>query len=157
MGHLGELSSCRRRVTMNGSLETVPSSAYLAFGSRLAACAAVWCSLHCALTPLLVVATPALALSEGVERVAWVGTALLGGVTLALGPACRNVAVGLTFTIGTALWAASLAGWLEPLPETMTSAVGSLTQAGALVQSARACQAAVCVECADEEHPDRGS
>ena len=100
---------------------------------------------------------PALALSEGVERVVWVGTALLGGVTLVLGPACRNVAVGLTFTMGTALWAASLAGWLEPLPETMTSAVGGLTQAGVLVQSARVCQAAACVECTDEEHPDRGS
>ena len=141
---------------MNGSLATVPSSAYLALGSRVAACAAIWCSLHCALTPLLVVATPALALSEGVERGVWLGTALLGGVTLVLGPACRNVAVGLTFLAGTALWAASLAGWLEPLPETMTSTVGSLTQAGALVQSARVCQAAACAECTDEEHPDRG-
>ena len=141
---------------MKGSLATAPSSAYLASGSRFAAYAAAWCGLHCALTPLLVVAAPVLALSEGVERGAWVGTVLLGGVTLVLGPACHNTAVVLTFVVGTALWAASLAGWLEPLPETMTSAVGSLTLAGALVQSARVCQAGACDVCADEEHPDRG-
>ena len=110
---------------MKNSLATVPSSAYLASGSRLAACAAAWCSLHCALTPFLVVAAPALALTEGVERAVWAGTVSLGLVMLVLGPACRNVAVMLTFAAGSALWAASLAGWLDPLPETVTSAAGS--------------------------------
>lgn len=50
------------------------------------------------------------------------------------------------------LWAASLAGWLDPLPENVTSAIGGLTLAGALVQSARVCQAGTCSVCADEEH-----
>ena len=129
---------------------TVPSNAYLASGSRLVACAAAWCGLHCVLTPLLVVAAPALALSEGVERIAWVGTVVLGGMMLALGPARGNWAVLLAFGGGAALWAASLAGRLEPLPETVTSAAGSLTLAGALVQSARACRADACSVCADE-------
>ena len=141
---------------MKLSLATVPSSAYLASGSRLTACAAAWCSLHCALTPFLVVAAPALALAEGVERAMWVGTVFLGMVLLVLGPACRNAAVVLTFVGGSALWAASLAGWLEPLPETVTSAAGSLILAGALVQSARICQAVACSACADEEHPGQG-
>ena len=127
------------------------SSAYLASGSRLTACAAAWCGLHCALTPFLVVVAPALALSEGVERAVWAGTVLGGAVMLALGPACRNAAVVLTLAGGAALWAASLAGWLEPLPETATSAAGSLTLAGALVQSARLCQAGACPACANEE------
>ena len=70
---------------------------------------------------------------------------------LVLGPARRNTVVMLTFGGGAALWAASLAGWLEPLPETVTSAAGSLTLAGALVQSARICQAGACSACADEE------
>ena len=141
---------------MKGSLATVPSSAYLASGSRLTACAAAWCGLHCALTPFLVAAAPALALAEGVERAVWAGTVFLGVVMLALGPACKNAAVILTFVGGAALWASSLAGWLEPLPETVTSAAGSLTLAGALVQSARICQASACSECADEEPADRG-
>ena len=141
---------------MKDSLATVPSSAYLASGSRLTACTAAWCGLHCALTPLLVLVAPALALSEGVERVVWAGTVVLGAVLLGLGPARRNTAVVLTFGGGTVLWAASLAGWLEPLPETMTSAAGSLTLAAALVQSARICQAGACVACNDEERTDRG-
>ena len=142
---------------MKDSLATVPSSTYLASGSRLAACAAAWCGVHCALTPFLVVVAPALALSEGVERAVWVGTVLLGAVMLTLGPARNNSAVVLTFAGGAVLWAGSLAGWLEPLPETMTSAAGSLTLAGALVQSARICQADACPACADEESADRGS
>ena len=141
---------------MKDSLATVPSSTYLASGSRLAACAAAWCGLHCALTPFLVVAAPALALSEGVERTVWVGTVVLGAVMLVLGPARNSAAVILTFAGGAALWAASLAGWLEPLPETVTSAAGSLTLAGALFQSARVCQAGACPACTDEESADQG-
>ena len=134
---------------MKTPLATLPSSAYLASGSRLVACAAVWCGVHCAITPLLVVAAPALALSEGVERLMWLGTVLLGGVMVALGPARRNRAVLLTFVGGAVLWAASLAGRLEPIPETVTSAAGSLILAGALVRSARVCRAGACSVCDD--------
>ena len=49
---------------MKDALATVPASPVLAHGSRLAASAAAWCALHCALTPFLAVAAPALALSE---------------------------------------------------------------------------------------------
>ena len=141
---------------MKNSLATFPSSAYLVSGSRVTACAAAWCSLHCALTPFLVAVAPALALSEGVERTVWAGTVLLGAALLVLGPARRNAAVLLAFAAGTTLWAASLAGWLEPLPETATSAAGSLILAGALFQSARVCQAGACSVCADEERAAQG-
>jgi len=141
---------------MKNSLATVLPSAYLASGSRLTACAAAWCGLHCALTPFLVAVAPALALSEGVERAVWVGTVFSGAVMLGLGPTRKNAAVMLTFTGGAALWAASLAGWLEPLPETVTSVAGSLILAGALLQSARVCQAGACSVCADEENAHRG-
>ena len=139
---------------MKASLATVPSSAYLASGSRLAACAAALCGLHCALTPFLVAMAPTLALTEGVERGIWVGTVVVGAAMLGLGPARKSPLVVLTFGGGAALWAASLAGWLQPVPETVTSAVGSLTLAGALVQSARVCQAGDCSVCADEERAD---
>ena len=135
---------------MKDSLAINPSSTYLASGSRLAACAAAWCGLHCALTPFLVIAAPALALSEGVERAVWVGTVLLGAVMLVMGPARRKAALIIAFAGGAVLWAASLAGWLAPLPENVTSAAGSLTLAGALVQGARACRAGACSVCADD-------
>ena len=141
---------------MKDSVATVPSSTYLVSGSRLAACAAALCGLHCALTPVLVAVAPALALSEGVERAVWVGTVLLGAVILGLGPAGRNGVVIVTFVGGATLWAASLAGWLQPLPEIATSAAGSLILAGAMVQSARVCHTSACAVCADEELADRG-
>ena len=121
----------------------------------MVACAAAWCGVHCALTPLLLAAAPALALSEGVERAVWAGTFVLGAVMLALGPARKNAAVILTFAGGTAIWAASLAGWLEPLPETSTSTAGSLVLAGALFQGARVCQAGACTVCDEEESTDQ--
>lgn len=141
---------------MKSPLATVPPSAVLASGSRLAACAAAWCGVHCAVTPFLIAVAPALALSEGVERGMWAATVLFGAVLLGLGPASRNAAVILTFGGGAALWAASLAGWLEPLPETVTSAAGSLALAGALVQSARICHTGACSACTDEEQADQG-
>ena len=140
---------------MKDSIAIIRSNRLMASGSRLTACAAAWCGLHCALTPFLAVAAPALALSEGVERAVWVGTVLLGAVILLMGPARRNAALILTFAGGAAIWAASLAGWLEPLPENVTSAGGSLILAGALVLSARICQAGSCSVCADEEDADR--
>ncbi|MCY3545736.1 MAG: MerC family mercury resistance protein [Gemmatimonadetes bacterium] len=140
---------------MKDSLAILSSRTHLASGSRLAACAAGWCGLHCALTPFLAVAAPALALSEGVERAVWVGTVLIGSVILVMGPARRHAVVILTFAAGAVLWAASLAGLLEPLPENVTSAAGSLILAGAMVQSARVCRAGECSVCADEEHADQ--
>lgn len=142
---------------MKSPLATVPPNAVLASGSRLAACAAAWCGVHCAVTPFLVAVAPALALSEGVERAMWAATVLLGAALLGLGPASRNVAVILAFGGGAALWGASLAGWLGPLPETATSAAGSLILAGAMVRSARICRTGACTVCPDEEGADRGS
>ena len=142
---------------MKSPLATVPSSTYLVSGSRLTACAAAWCGVHCALTPLLVAVAPALALSEGVERAVWAGTVVLGAVMLVLGPARRNAVVTLAFAGGAVFWAASLAGWLEPLPETATSTAGSLALAGALLQGARICKAGAgeCAVCDGDEHPDQ--
>ena len=140
---------------MKDSVATVPSSPYLVSGSRLAACAAALCGLHCALTPVLVVAAPALALSEGVERAAWAGTVLLGAAILLMGPARKSTPVTLTFAGGAALWGASLAGLLEPLPETLTSSAGSLTIAAAMVLSARVCNAAWCAMCAEAEQANQ--
>ncbi len=133
---------------------TAPPLTVLASGSRVTGWAAALCGVHCALTPVLVAVAPALALAEGVERAVWAGTVLLGALMLAMGPAGRSGAASLTFTAGAALWGASLAGWLEPAPETVTSVAGSLTLAAALLWSARICRAGACPECADDECAD---
>lgn len=88
------------KYNMKGSLAIIQSSTHLAAGSRLTACAAFWCGVHCAATPFLVVAAPALALSEGVERGVWVGTILLGAVMVVMGPARKSAAVVPTFLGG---------------------------------------------------------
>ena len=111
------------------------------------ACAAAWCGVHCAVTPLLAVVAPTLGFVEGVERVVCVVTVLLGGVALALGPARHNRGVLLAFGGGAIFWVASLAGWLEPVPEPATSAAGSLTLAVALLQGARICRTGACSVC----------
>jgi len=118
-------------------------------GLRIAACAATWCGVHCAVTPGLVAALPALALSEAVERGVFVATLLVGGLMLALGPARAHSPTLLTFASGAALWASSLAGLLEPWPENLTSAVGSLVLAAALFRSVRVCQMDDCTVCTE--------
>lgn len=131
-----------------------PSGAALATGSRIAGVAAALCGVHCALTPFLVVAAPALAISESAERAVWVATVLVGAVVLLLGPVPRNAAVTLAFAAGAALWGASLAGWFQPAPETATSAAASLVLAGALLWSARICRVGACEVCQEPEPND---
>lgn len=138
---------------MKASPATYPTLA--ASGSRFAACAATWCGVHCALTPLLIVAMPALALSESVERGAFAVTLVLGASMLALGPARGYATIVLAFAAGAVIWATSLAGALEPLPESLTSAVGSLVLAGALFRSVRVCQTDDCASCTEAENSDR--
>ncbi len=124
-----------------------PSTALLESGSRFAALAAALCGLHCALTPLVVVLLPTLALSENVERALLVGTAGIGALILLAGPARNRPAILATFTVGACVWAASLAGFLEPVPENLTSAAGSLILAAALIAGARICRSGDCEVC----------
>lgn len=121
-------------------------------GSRLAACAATGCGVHCALSPILIPVMPALGLSEGVERGAFVATFILGALMIALGPGRSHVPVVTLFASGALVWAASLSGALLPLPEPLTSAVGSLVMAGALFDSVRRCAPNQCSRC-DSEAP----
>ncbi len=133
-----------------------PSVAMFDTGSRIAAAAAVLCAAHCALTPLLVLVMPALGLSEGVEQTMLLGTASLGALILLVGPAREHLGVLLVFALGTGVWAASLAGWFEPVPEPATSVAGSLLLAGALLQSARICRSGSCSVCDNSEDSKTG-
>lgn len=127
-----------------------PSASALGTGSRIAGFAAALCGVHCALTPLLVLLLPALALSEGVERLFLVGTASLGAVIILAGPARRRPAILIAFALGASVWATSLMGLFEPIPENVTSASGSLVLAGALIAGGRACRSGDCEVCSGQ-------
>jgi len=116
-------------------------------GSRIAACAAAGCGVHCALSPILIPIMPMLGVSQGVERGALVATFLLGALMLGLGPGRSYASILTIFAIGAFTWAASLAGLFTQLPEPLTSALGSLLMAGALFESVRRCAPAQCERC----------
>ena len=126
------------------------NTGFVSSGSRFIACAAAWCGVHCAVTPLLVLAVPTLALSEGIELGLLLITVPVGALMLFLGPARRHAGLHVCFLVGASLWAASLAGWLEPVPEAVTSAAGSLTLAWTLARSGKVCASGECDVCADE-------
>lgn len=134
---------------MKVSIATYPRLA--AAGSRFTACAAAWCGIHCALTPVLIVAMPALALSEALERGVFLGTVVLGAMMLAMGPARTHLSILSVFTGGVATWGASFAGILEPLPESLTSSIGSLMIAASLLWSVQVCETDQCTVCAEAE------
>ncbi len=123
-------------------------------GSRIVACAAAGCGIHCALSPILIPVMPILGLSEGFERGAFLATFLLGALMLGLGPGRSHASIMTAFVIGALTWAISLAGLLNPLPEPLTSSIGSLLMAGALFESVRRCAPAQCDRCDTGLTPD---
>ena len=127
---------------------THASNPFLTTGAQIAAAAAALCGIHCALTPLVVLVLPVLGLSEGLEQVMFVGTAAFGAFVLLIGPAREHRSILAAFALGTVIWAASLAGWLEPIPEPATSVAGSLLLAASLFWSARLCRSGDCSACA---------
>lgn len=131
--------------------------------SRVAAwapAAPLLCAVHCLTTPLVVSLLPAADLGEGAEP--WLLAAVLAVAALALRTELRahgQLRVLVTAAVGFALWAASLAGWLEPAPEAVTTTLGSLVVAGAMVWSARLRHSATCRDCgcpAPVHHDARG-
>lgn len=112
--------------------------------SRWVACAAGLCAVHCLATPVLVLVAPFLVIAEGGEWWLWAGTVVFSAALLLMGPIPRHGGVIGMVTAGAAVWAASLLGWFEPMPEYLTSPVGSLLLAGGMLWSARLCRSGAC-------------
>lgn len=107
---------------------------------RAVGIAACLCGIHCLLTPVLVATVPFLALSETVEWVVMLGSVFVGLGLVMVGPHGNRGLVLAGLGVGATVWVASLLGWFEPLPETVTSAAGSLLFAGSLLWSAQTCR-----------------
>lgn len=115
--------------------------------ARWTALAAFLCAVHCLLTPVLAAALPFIAVGEVTEWWALAATVTVGtGITL-LGPARRRGSVLIVLATGAALWYASLAWLMQPLPESVTTASGSLIFAGGMLWSARVCRSGRCDVC----------
>lgn len=131
--------------------------------SRVAAwapAAPLLCAVHCLATPLVVSLLPAAGAGERAEP--WLLAAVLAVAALALRTELRahgRRRVLVPAVAGFAVWAASLAGWLEPAPEALTTTLGSLLVAGGMAWSARLRHAATCRDCgcpAPGHHDARG-
>ena len=119
--------------------------------ARLSAAAATLCAVHCAVTPVAAAAVPFLAVASTVEWGALIATVALGGGVTLMGPAWRHGRIMALLGTGALIWAASLAGALEPIPEAASSPVGSTIFAFGMLLSARACRAGECERCAPLE------
>lgn len=120
--------------------------------ARWSAALASACAVHCFATPFLAAALPFLALSEGAEWWALALTVVVGSAVTLMGPARSHAPVLGLLGLGAAIWTASLLGVFEPLPERITSPVGSLVFAGGMLWSARLCRVGDCERCATASH-----
>ena len=120
------------------------------------------CAVHCALTPIVVVAAPSLAPGEAVEWALLGITVVVGGLALwAGGRAHDDLRPVVPVTLGLGLWALSLGHAFRPIPEELTTVVATLVVAGGLVWNSRlhcARREAACQVCAAElEEPGAAS
>lgn len=98
----------------------------------------ILCAAHCALTPAIVVVAPAVVADKAVEWALLAGTLVLAATALASGArAHRTRTPALLATTGMGLWAASLAHWLSPIPESLTTVGAAMVVALALLWNAK--------------------
>lgn len=102
------------------------------------AAAPALCAVHCAATPLLLLAVPALALWRGVELTLLAITAVLAIVALFVGfRRHRRVPPLVAAGGGLALWGASAGHLIHQAPEALTTMIGALVVAGALLRNSQ--------------------
>ena len=117
-----------------------------------AAAAPLLCAVHCAAAPLAVLALPAFAASESVERGFMGVSALLAAAFLASGIRQHGRwIVAAPVAAGAALWlAAELPG--SPLPHSLTNAFGGLLLASGMLWNATLRHRAACRGCGCPAH-----
>lgn len=119
--------------------------------TRIAPTAPALCAVHCALSPLLALAVPAVT-GPGAERFAFVLTTVLAAVSLVVGFRAHGRRSPVLLALaGLVVWGASVGGTFLPLPEVLTTACGSLATAAAMLWSARLSHGARCHVCASAE------
>lgn len=114
--------------------------------SRWAPVAPALCAVHCALSPALALAMPAIA-GPRAERWGFIVSAMLAAAGLAAGVrAHRRVLPAALIAAGLVLWGAAVAGFGGALAEAVATA-GSLLTAAAMLWSARLVHQVRCHVC----------
>jgi hypothetical protein len=115
-----------------------PEPGTLRSPSSWAFLAPIACALHCMAAPLLVVLAPALAPTPRLE---WAFFLVSGGLAVGLlawqAAPERRFALWALALVGLFVWAASIADWFHPVPETVTTVIGTFLVAGALFWNVR--------------------
>jgi hypothetical protein len=110
------------------------------------------CAVHCALTPIVVVAAPSLAPGEAVEWALLAITVVVGSLALWVGARAHDdLRPVVPVTLGLGLWALSLGHAFRPVPEELTTVLATLVVAGGLFWNSRlhcARREAACRVCA---------
>lgn len=114
------------------------------------------CAVHCLLMPILASTLPFFAATHAWESWLLALSALLATVALAFSWRSHGRwAVWAIASLGFAVWVAALAGWLDPLPESLMSPLGGLLVAVSLFWNGHLRHQAVCGSCACPVHPSR--
>jgi hypothetical protein len=100
--------------------------------------APIACALHCMAAPLLVVLAPALVPTPRME---WAFFLVSGGLAVGLlawqAAPERRLALWALALVGLFVWAGSIADRFRPVPETVTTVIGTFLVAGALFWNVR--------------------
>jgi hypothetical protein len=110
------------------------------------------CAVHCAVTPVLVIAAPSLAPGSTVEWVLLAVALVVGLAALASGVrAHEDLRPVVPVVLGLGLWTLSLLHLFRPVPEELTTVIATLIVAGGLLWNSRlhcARRARLCQACA---------
>lgn len=138
---------------MNGTVTRSIGPATLGGRSSLLALLPLACVVHCMATPMLVAFVPALGVPPAIEWILLAGSVAVAMHALRRGARFyRNRPVGALAGLGATVWALSLLGVLEPLPETVTSPVGGVILAAALFWNGRLSHRHTCRDCGCPMH-----
>ena len=124
-------------------------------GSSWAAALPLLCAAHCAVSPLLVLVAPALALPESAEAGVKLASAALAAALLWRGMRAHGrVAPALPAALGLAVWAVVGAAGVHGAAERAWTVAGALLLAAGMAWSGRLRHRAVCRSCGCHAHAD---
>ena len=122
------------------------------------------CAAHCAVTPVLVAATPSLRVGPELEWALFLATVALAAITLGPGVTRQEgLRPALLVVGGISLWGASLLQAFQPLPEDVSTPIAAFTAAAGLIWTSRVyrssykrCACSACEERVDPAQTVRG-
>lgn len=138
---------------MNRAVARSTGPATLGGHSSLLALLPLACAVHCLVTPALVAFVPTLGVPPSVEWILLASSVAVATLALRRGARFyRSKLVWAATGAGAIVWATSLLGVFEPLPETVTSPIGGFVLAAGLFWNGRLRHRHACSDCGCPMH-----